>query len=218
MGALNKGIRYTAKALFHNPAVTAGAVLALGMGAGTAVFRLANAVPVEPLPFREPPSAAMLKITDGPQVSPASYPDWKSRNRVFGDLAAVVGITRMNLTGAGEPRELVAGAVTADFFQRIGVRPAVGRAFLPGEDQYGRDHVVILSHRLWRRFGGDRRIIGKSITLNGESHQVVGILPPDFTWNNRRTDVWVPYMIGRDRDNRAAALFVQPRPVAAIYE
>jgi putative ABC transport system permease protein len=208
MGALNKGIRYEA--------LTVGAALVLGVTA--AVFRVSNAAALEPPPFRGPASVEISKVTAGNPVLSVNYPDWNSRNRVFGDLAAVVGMRRMNLTGAGEPQELVAGAVTANFFQRIGVRPIVGRAFLPGEDQRGREHVAILGHRLWRRrFGGDPHIVGKSIMLNGESHQVVGVLPPDFAWNNRRTDVWVPYVRGRDRDYRAAGREARPLLVVARY-
>jgi hypothetical protein len=126
--------------------------------------------------------------------------DWKSQNHVFGDLAAVVDIFKTHLTGSGEPEELLAGAVTANFFQRIGVRPVMGRAFLAGEDRHGREHVVILSHQLWRRrFGGDAADLGRSITLGGDPRRVIGVLPPDFTWNNGRTDVWVPYANpGRD--------------------
>ena len=128
---------------------------------------------------------------------------WKSQNHVFGDLAAVVEIFKTDLTGSGEPEELVAGAVKANFFQRIGVRPVVGRTFAAGEDRRGREHVVILSHQLWRRrFGCDAGLVGRSITLGGDRHQVIGVLPPDFTWNNGQADVWVP-AIDPARDGRA---------------
>jgi hypothetical protein len=117
----------------------------------------------------------------------------------------VVDIFRLHLTGEGEPEELPAGAVSANFFQMIGVQPVIGRAFLPAEDTRGRDHVVILSHQVWRRrFGANVRILGKSLTLNGEIYQVIGVLPADFSWNNRRTDVWVPYVFDLNRDYRAA--------------
>ena len=126
-------------------------------------------------------------------------PSWKSQNHVFGDLAAVVEIFSTNLTGPGEPEKLLAGAVKPNFFQRIGVRPLMGRTFVAGEDKRGREHVVILSHQLWRRrFGGDARLLGRSITLGGDQHRVIGVLPPDFTWNNGRADVWVPYRASED--------------------
>jgi hypothetical protein len=94
--------------------------------------------------------------------------------------------------------------VTPNFFRMIGVEPIVGRAFVPGEDRYGSGRVVILSHRLWRRrFGGSSSVVGQSITLSHERYRVVGILPPDFTWNNRQTDVWVPYVIDPSANYRA---------------
>jgi len=130
----------------------------------------------------------------GAVVSPAAYRAGKSQSHVFGDLAAVVDLFTTHLTGSGEPEELLAGAVQANFFQMIGVRPLMGRTFLSGEDRRGREHVVILSYQLWhRRFGGDPGVLGRSIVLGGAPREVIGILPPDFTWNNRQTDVWVPY-------------------------
>jgi putative ABC transport system permease protein len=124
---------------------------------------------------------------------------------MFGDLAGVADIFSMDLTGAGEPEQLLAGAVTPNFFRMIGVQPIMGRAFLPGEGRDARDRVVILSHRLWRRrFGAHTAVVGRSITLSGERYRVIGILPPDFAWNNRRTDVWVPYIIDPSTNYRAA--------------
>jgi putative ABC transport system permease protein len=138
-----------------------------------------------------------------PRALAVVSPDWKSQNQVFGDLAAVVEIFTTDLTGSGEREELLAGAVKANFFQRIGVRPLMGRAFQAGEDRRGREHVVILSHQLWRRrFGGDAGVLGRSITLSGDQHRVIGVLPPDFTWNNGQADVWVP-AIDPARDGRA---------------
>ena len=130
----------------------------------------------------------------GAVVSPAAYRAGKNQSHVFGDLAAVIDLFTTHLTGSGEPEELLAGAVQANFFQMIGVRPLMGRTFSSGEDRRGREHVVILSYQLWhRRFGGDPGVLGRSIVLGGAPREVIGILPPDFTWNNRQTDVWVPY-------------------------
>jgi putative ABC transport system permease protein len=127
-------------------------------------------------------------------ISPASYPRWKSsRHHVFGDLEAVVDIFPVNLTGPGKPEELLAGVVAASFFQSIGVEPIMGRAFSNGDGAHGHDHVVIVSHRLWRRhFGSSTQAVGRKIKLGGEPYRVIGILPSDFTWNNREADVWVP--------------------------
>jgi hypothetical protein len=206
---LIKDIRYGARMLVHNPGFTVVAVLALGIAAHTAIFSVVNAILLRSLPFRDPFSLMMVweksLLNDRNVISPASYPDRRSRNRVFGDLAAVVDIFHLNLTGEGKAEELPAGAVSANFFQMIGVQPVIGRAFLPAEDTRGRDRVVILSHQVWRRrFDSSVGILGKRITLNGEMYQVIGVLPADFSWNNRRTDVWVPFVLDLNRDYRAA--------------
>jgi putative ABC transport system permease protein len=207
IATLMKDIRYGARKVA--PGFTLVTVLALVfcIGAHTAIFSAVNAILLRSLPFRVSSSLVMVWAHDRKMICPASYPDWHRRNRVFGDLAAVVDIFHLNLTGEGEPEELPAGAVSANFFQMIGVEPVIGRAFLPAEDTRGRDHVVILSHQVWRRrFGANAGILGKSLTLNGEIYQVIGVLPADFSWNNRRTDLWVPYVFNLNRDYRAAAV------------
>src|SRR4029077_8831364 len=179
-----KDIRYRARKLV--PGFTLVTVLALvfGISAHTAIFSVVNVILLRFLPFRVPSSLVMVCSPDRKMICPASYPDRHRRNRVFGDLAAVVDIFHLNLTGEGEPEKLLAGAVSANFFQMIGVQPVIGRAFLPSEKTRGRDHVVILSHPVWRRrFGANVGILGKSITLSGELYQVIGILPADFSWN-----------------------------------
>ena len=134
------------------------------------------------------------------------------RNQVFGDIAAARDVAHMYLTGAGAPEELIAGEVTANFFQMIGVRPVFGRGFSTDQDRRGQHHVAILSHQLWRRrFASDTGVIGRSIMLNGESYQVIGILPQDFSWNNRRTDIWVPYRLDPNHEQRIAV--AHPRGV-----
>ncbi len=144
--------------------------------------------------LKAPRNASQLEPAREQIISRASYPEWKNnRHHIFGDLEAVVDLFPVDLTGPGKAEELVAGAVTAKFFERIGVEPIVGRAFSPGDGSHGHDHVVILSHQLWRRhFGSSTQIVGRNIKLGGESYRVIGILPPDFSWNNRETDVWVP--------------------------
>ena len=124
-------------------------------------------------------------------ISMVTYPEAKPQHHVFGDLAAVVDIFHIDLTAQGKTEKLVVGAVQPNFFQMIGVEPLLGRTFRNGEN--AGDRVVILSYRLWqRRFGSITGIVGRNITLEGELYRVVGILPRDFTWNNRETDVWVP--------------------------
>ena len=179
MRTLFKDIRYGRRMLIQSFTVTVIAALAAPVGFG------AN--------------------TNPDVVCPSNHSNRTSRNHVFGDIAADVDRARVSLTGAGAPEELFAGEVTADFFQMIGVQPVLGRSFSREENQRGNHHVAILSHELWRRrFAGDKGVIGRIIMLNGESHQVIGILPRDFSWNNRRTDVWVPYLLHAHGDERIA--------------
>jgi putative ABC transport system permease protein len=211
MRTLFQDIRCRLRMSLQSSAVTVVAVLAavLCITANTSFFSGVYSMLRHPRHFRDAASAAVIwrpgrSMTPG-VVSPANHSNWKGRNRVFGDITADVDRARVNLTGAGEPEDLFAGEVTANFFQMIGVQPVLGRSFSPEEDQRGHDRVAILSHALWRRrFASDTGVIGRSIVLNGESHQVIGILPRDFCWNNRRTDVWVPYLLDSNRDERIA--------------
>lgn len=141
----------------------------------------------------EPVRAHLLRV---------SYPALNSnRHHVFGDLEAVVDSFPVSLTGPGKPEKLLASAVTARFFQRIGVEPVMGRAFSATDGAYGHPHVVILSHQFWRRhFCGSTQVLGSKIKLGGEPYRVIGILPSDFTWNNGQTDVWVPAAAETGRD------------------
>ena len=140
-------------------------------------------------------AALAAAIGFGANTNPGAIcPADHSRNQVFGDIAAARDVARMHLTGSGAPEDLLAGEVTANFFQMIGVKPVFGRSFSTEQDRRGNGHVAILSHALWRRrFSSDTGVIGRSIMLNGERYQVIGVLPRDFSWNNRQTDVWVPY-------------------------
>lgn len=211
MRTLFQDIRCRPRMLLQSSVVTVVAVLVavFCIGANTPILNGVYSSLPHPRHFRDAASAAMIWRTGGIStpsvVSRANHSNWKSRNQVFGDITAAVDRARVNLTGAGEPEELFAGEVTANFFQMIGVQPVLGRSFSPQEDQRGHDRVAILSHGLWRRrFASDTSVIGRSIVLNGESHQVIGILPRDFSWNNWRTDVWVPYLLDPNRDERLA--------------
>jgi|SRR5579863_3266144 len=228
MGTILDHVRYNARMPRHNAAVTLIAALALAVGIGSSIARLGavDGVPLRSMILDKPSGAMTVSdkstIADAGYVSPASYPDWKSQNRVFGDLKAVVGLFPISLTGAGKPEELMAGAVTANFFQMIGVEPVIGRGFLPGDGKRGHNRVVILSHQLWRRrFAQDIGMVGKSIVLSGERYEVVGILPPDFNWNDSRTDVWVPYGMDPNRDDgstrgRYVRVAVRPAKVDSV--
>ncbi len=179
-----KDIRYGLRMLAKNPGVSAIAMLtlALGIGANTAIFSVVSAVLLNPLPYNDPDR--LVSIWENvPQhgrwrAAPANFLDWKKQNTVFEDVVAFGGAT-VTLTGDGDPEQLSGTAVTPGYFEVVGAQPALGRAFHTEEYQLGKDRVVILGHGLWqRRYGGDKNIINRNITLDGNSWTVVGVMPP----------------------------------------
>jgi len=178
-----------------NVTVIVVVVLALGVGANTAIFSVVNAVLLRPLPYADPDRLVRLS-EDSPQVPQMSisYPnflDWREQNKVFTGIAAMQ-FRSLNLTGADEPERLAGRAVSAEFFDVLGVKPAAGRSFLPEEDRPGASRVCILSHGLWqRRFGSDPSPVGKQLRLGGESYTVIGVLPASYRFGTP-TDIFVP--------------------------
>ncbi len=199
MQTLMQDLRYGARMLFKNPGFTLIAVftLALGSGANTAIFSVVNTVLLRPLPFKEPERLMMIRETKLPQfpefsVAPGNFLDWKKQNSMFERLVAI-GPAKMNLIGTGDPEQLVGMNVTEGFLAMLGAQPLLGRDFLREEDQPGRNNVVLLSHGLWQqRFGGNPNILNQSISLNGQSHTVVGVLPPGFQFLDREVVFWKP--------------------------
>jgi putative ABC transport system permease protein len=193
MSTLGHDLRYASRALRRTPGFTIAAVaaLALGIGATTTIFTVVNGVLLRPLQYEAPDRLANIwnDLGEGaqslPAVSPLDFRDYKQRSRSFEDFAAAaegnVANLRGNLTGDGEPERADIVTVTANFFPLLGVRPMLGRQFLPEEEVVNGPHVVMLSHRLWeRRFAGDFSLVGKTIQIDGVAHEVVGILPRDF--------------------------------------
>ncbi len=200
MQTLIKNIRYGLRGLRKNPgfAIVAVLSLALGIGANTAIFSLINAVLLRPLPFPDPDRLVMVwedaSFAGFPQntPAPANYADWRSRNQVFEDLAAI-DARSFDIVGDGEPEKVQAFAVTANFFPMLGVKPALGRAFIREEDKPEASKVVMLSYGLWqRRYGGEKKIIGKDILLSGEKYTVVGVMPARFQFMAPYIRLWVP--------------------------
>jgi putative ABC transport system permease protein len=196
------GVSTSLRSLAKQPAFTlvAVAVLALGIGANTAIFSVLDAVLIRPLPFRDPGRLVVVWERNVPRdrrtnvASPANFLAWRDAQQSFTDLAAVTGVpVTVNLTGTGEPEELRTQLVTASLFPLLGVRAAVGRTFLPEEDAPGAAPAVLLSHRLWaRRFGSDPALVGGAITLDGRARTVVGIMPAGFQVLDETIDVWLP--------------------------
>ncbi|HET6851494.1 MAG TPA: ABC transporter permease [Pyrinomonadaceae bacterium] len=193
-------LRYAARMQRKNPAFTVIAViaLALGIGANTAIFSVVNTVLLRPLPYKDPERLVMVWEDASrhgyPRDTPAAanYVDWRDQSQVFEGMAAIADIS-FNLTGAGDPERLEGRRVSANLFPLLGVEPQIGRVFTAAEDQPGAQRVVLLSYRLWqRRFGGDPSIVGKALTINGESYIVVGVMPASFQFPTSDDEAWVP--------------------------
>ncbi|HYY57647.1 MAG TPA: ABC transporter permease [Pyrinomonadaceae bacterium] len=203
---LRQDLRFGARMLLKNPGFTAVAVLtlALGIGANSAIFSVVNAALLRPLPYADSDSLVMvwgnfnrLNMTRL-GVSAPEFADYKSQNEVFSDVAAYQTLT-FNLTENNEPERIGGARVSSGLFRLLGARPLVGRTLLEEEDEAGRGRVAVLSRRLWqRRFNSDPALVGKGITLDGESYTVVGIMPQGFQfplsepYDTERADVWVP--------------------------
>src|SRR5215813_5516268 len=202
MQTLWRDLRYGARMLLKKTGFTLIAVftLALGIGANTAIFSVVNSVLLRPLPY---PNAERLmtiwedhRARNGPVnewTSPPGFEDWRDQAKSFDHVVAFQG-WQPTLTGQGEPEQLVGALVSHDTFRMLGVAPALGRAFRPEEDQRGVESVVIISHRLWqRRFGADPSLVGKRISLNGESRTVIGVMPAGFEFPIiTDADIWRP--------------------------
>ena len=204
---LLQDLRYGLRGLRRNPGFTAIAVLtlALGIGATTAIFTVVNAVLLRPLPYPHPEELAYVQqVLPGFGINPfvfnMEFVAWRNQSRTVSPIAAYM-FSWFNLTGGGEPERVNSGIATASFFSLLGVRPAVGRLFLPEEDRPGGPPVAILSHSLWkRRFGGDPSVVGKGISLDDKVYTVVGVLPATFVIPDQfKSDyaLWVPLAEGQ---------------------
>ncbi|HEV8700407.1 MAG TPA: ABC transporter permease [Candidatus Polarisedimenticolia bacterium] len=190
MDTLLQDLRYGLRMLRSRPAFTVVALLALalGIGANTAMFSVVDAVLLRPLPYRDPGRLVMIwheyaqMNLPKASLSVPSYLEYRDHVQGFESVAAAANWSA-NLTGAGDPERVQGARVTGNFLATLGVPPMLGRDFLKEEDAPGGERVVILSHGLWqRRFGGDAGILGKTLELNGETHTVVGVMPPHFVF------------------------------------
>ncbi|HWX15433.1 MAG TPA: ABC transporter permease [Chthoniobacterales bacterium] len=218
-----QNLRYAFRVLGKQPLFTAIVVLtfALGIGANTAVFSVLNAVLLRPLPFHQPQNLVALgeydireKADPGTEVESISYldyVDWRAQKQVFERVAVYTNQGVSTLTDGTEATHVQGESVSADLFALLGIQPILGRAFLPREDEPG-NHVVILSHGLWqRRFGADRSVIGKAVTLNGQPFQVIGVMPPRFAFpiSSVPPELWTSMSILRESKDGSAPLTEQ---------
>lgn len=204
---LAKDCRYGLLLLKRDPgfAFIAISVMAIGIGANTAMFSLMDAVLLKPLPYPEP--ERIVRVWEAPTptsrngISTLNFVDWKRLSTSFEALSAVRGLN-VALTGEGEPARLSGTLVSADYFDVFGVKAARGRTFLPGEDQPGASQVVVLSHAAWQaRFGGDPSILNRAIMLDGEPHQVVGVLPAG-SFDRGLESFWKPIVFAPEQRTR----------------
>ena len=197
---LAQDLRYALRMLRKTPgfALFAGAALALGIGATSAVFNIADAVLLRPLPYREPTRLVMLWQDDTTYGFPRNNPSpwafelWRKQNRAFEDMAALTH-NSFNLLGRGEPEYLHADTVTANFFSVLGVAPALGRTFTADDGRAGAPLTAVLSYGLWaRRFGAQPEVVGHNLLLNGAKYMVAGVMPRGFQFLDPQVDLWVP--------------------------
>ena len=200
MNKLIQDLRYGVRTLLKRPGFSAVAVvtLALGIGASTVIFTVVDAALLRGLPYKQPDRLYHLWERTARQdfsKREFSYPDYQDyqQNTVFESLAAYTGGGAI-LSGSGEPERVGAPRVSANFFNVLGVDPLLGRTFQAGEDVPNGPRVTVLSYGLWqRRFGGNPGVIGQSVTINGDSYTVVGVLPASFQFALRNADLVVPY-------------------------
>ena len=212
--------RHALRALLHSPgfSLVATITFALGIGVNTAVFSVFNGVLLRPLPYPDPDRITMIWMDNRRQAikeditSYPTYRDWRAQSTSYAHMAAYSG-TAFNLTGAEEPERLQGAQTTASFFDVMGLRPVIGRLYTEAQETPGNDAVVLLSHGLWqRRFGGATDVLGRTITLNGQPHEIIGVMPaalqvpadaelwkplaPSEGARNARGAFWLP-VIGR---------------------
>jgi putative ABC transport system permease protein len=200
MNSILKDIRFAVRGLLKHPAFTVIAVvtLALGIGGSTSIFTVVNAALLRGLPYKSPDRLYHIWEQTPKQEFPKrefSYPDYQDyqQNNVFEGLAAYTGGGTI-LSGQGDPENLNAPRVNAAFFSVLGVDPLLGRTFQNGEDNQGGPNVTVLTYGLWqRRFGADPNIVGRALTLNGQSYTVIGVLPASFQFALRPADLFLPY-------------------------
>lgn len=211
MGSLIRDLRYAIRSLAQRPGFTLVALvtLALGIGANTAIFSVVNGVVLKPLPYDQPDRLVMVWETiaanDRRSVAPGNFVDWQAQNRTMEALAATY-YGNFNLTGDGVPERIDGATVTSNLMSLLRVRAQLGRVFQVADDLHQDRRLVVIGDGLWkRRFGSDRNLLGRTITVDDISYEVVGVMPPGFQYPVK-SDLWV---LGRDRNAVSPSLIAQ---------
>jgi putative ABC transport system permease protein len=204
---LLRDARYGMASLARDPAFAAVTIglLALGIGANTAMFTIVDAVLLKPLPFPEPERMVRVWETPTPATrngtTTMTFLDWKRQNDIF-EAMSVDALTRSAVESDGTPARLSGKLVSADYFQVFGVNPRIGRAFAAGEDQPGASGVVVISYSLWQsRFGGDPDVLKRDLKLDGAPHRIIGVLPPG-SFDRDEAVFWKPLIFAPEQLNR----------------
>ncbi len=183
---LSRDLRYSFRIFRKSPGFTAitALTLALGIGANTAMFSVVDTLLLRPLPYKDP--GRLVVVFEKPprgqrnSASAANFLDWRDQNRVFENLVALAP-GNLNISGQDQPERVSALRTSWDFFEMLGVRPISGRGFVAADDRPGAPRVAVLSYGLWqRKFGGDRAVVGRALTVDGEKTVVIGVMPPRF--------------------------------------
>ncbi|PYT92713.1 MAG: hypothetical protein DMG36_13550 [Acidobacteria bacterium] len=223
--SLIQDLRYGLRMLRKSPGFTFVAILtlALGIGANTAIFSILEAVLFRPLPYRDPGRLVVVADPEAPQHGGFLYKDFetsKSQLRSFENIAIYyrnTGISRVTLTGAGEPEAVKAAFVSADFFRTMGIWPELGRTFT-SEEELHQVHVVVLSHGLWlRRFGGSPEVIGKDLQIDGVESKVIGVMPASFQFPDKHQEFWAPITTNRSWQEAALTTKIDPTNTRLFY-
>ena len=207
MSTLMQDVRFAIRSWRRNPGFAAAVALtlALGIGANTAIFSLLNAVVLRPLALKDPHRLVYAfgtirgEVESGGMVSYDNLDDWRANNEVFEEMATF-RTTVLTLTGETQPRRLWGMWASAGYFSVLGIEVDQGRGFDPGDDSIGAENVAVIGHQFWQEsFGGDPDILGRSMTLDGADHAIIGVLPATFgaPFIGSGRDVWIP--IARDR-------------------
>src|ERR1700756_1881288 len=205
-----RDIRFAVRSLLKAPGFTLVAILvmAVGIGANTAVFSVINAVLLKPLTYPDPQSLVHLMNTGDqgsfPDANVPKFNIWQQQTAVFQQVAAYdTGGAGLNLTGNDQPEQVQGVHVSADYFSVLGAPVIAGRTFTTAEDSPHGGNVAVLSYGLWkRRFGGDRKIVGNNIRLNGQPYQVLGVIGRDFVTDNP-ADLWLPFQFEMSSPDQA---------------
>src|SRR2546426_590976 len=211
METIWQDIRFGVRMLANKPGVTVIAViaLALGIGASTAIFSVVNTVLLRPLPYPNGNRLVMIWEQNRPRsrdrnvVSPTNFLDWREQSPVFEGMAAFFA-SPFNLTGLGDPEEVIGMATSTDLFDVLGAHAMLGRTFIKEDGVQGKDNVAVLTYGFWQKhFGGERNVVGKTFALDGQTHTVIGVMPEGFdffvkenSFVTKSPEFWLPMVFG----------------------